>query len=132
MRKFRETHMPKYLIAALSLAVAAAAPAQPAVVAVELSNFSFSPASVQLRAGVPATLQLHNASGGGHNFSAPGFFAAARLDPRSAALVRNGRVEVPADGTVKLALVPAAGRYKLRCTHTLHSAFGMKGFILVR
>jgi plastocyanin len=123
--------MPRFLISALLLCAPVAAYAQPAVVTIELSNFSFAPNSVQLRAGAPTTLHLQNASRGGHNFSAPEFFAAARIDPRSAAIVRNGTVEVPAHGTVNVTLVPAAGSYRLKCTHTLHSTFGMKGKILV-
>jgi plastocyanin len=126
-----ETRMNKYLISALFLGASVAAHAQPAVMTVALSNFSFSPNAIQLRAGVPTTLRLQNASRGGHNFSAPQFFAAAKIDPKSASYVRNGTVEVPGHGTVNINLVPATGRYSLRCTHTLHSAFGMKGSIVV-
>ena len=124
--------MPRNLMFALLLGASAAVQAQPAVVTVRLSNFSFTPNSIQLGAGAPATLILQNASHGGHNFSAPEFFAAARIDPKSAALVRNGTVEVPGGGAVNVSLVPAAGSYRLKCTHTLHSTFGMKGTILVR
>jgi uncharacterized cupredoxin-like copper-binding protein len=121
------------LIGFLLLAAAAAtASAQPAMVPVELSNFKFAPNIVQLRAGAPVTLHLQNDSGGGHSFSAPAFFAAARLDPRSAGLVHNGMVDIPGRGAVNIALVPAAGTYKLKCTHTLHAAFGMTGTIVVR
>lgn len=117
------------LLAALP---APAAAADPVVTPVDLSNFSFAPAALQLRAGVPTLLRLSNSSGGGHNFTAPAFFAAARIDPRSAALVRKGRVEVPRKSTVEVLLTPAAGSYPLRCTHTLHATFGMKGSITVR
>lgn len=123
--------MKKYMISALLLGASVTAHAQSAVMTVALSNFSFSPNAIQLRAGVPTTLRLQNASRGGHNFSAPEFFAAARIDPKSASYVRNGIVEVPGHGTVNVTLVPARGRYKLRCTHTLHSAFGMRGSIVV-
>lgn len=124
--------MHKYLICALLLGASAALPAQGAVVTVQLSNFSFAPNSIELRAGAPTTLHLRNSSHGGHNFSAPQFFAAARIDPRSAAYVRNGAVEVPGGGAVNVTLVPAAGSYRLKCTHTLHSSFGMKGTIVSR
>jgi uncharacterized cupredoxin-like copper-binding protein len=124
--------MHRFLAFGLGLAVSAASTAQPAVVSVQLSNFKFTPPAIELRAGVPALLHLQNASGGGHNFSAPEFFAAARVDARSAALVRNGKVEIPGHGAVDIALVPAAGRYPLKCTHTFHSTFGMNGSILVR
>ena len=124
--------MRKLIGFSLLVAAAAAASAQPAVVPVELSNFKFVPNAIQLRAGTPVTLHLQNAGGGGHSFSAPAFFAAARLDPRSAGLVHDGMVDVPGRGAVNIALVPAAGTYKLKCTHTLHAAFGMTGTIVVR
>ena len=47
--------MNKYLISALLLGASVAAHAQPAVMTVALSNFSFSPNAIQLRAGVPTT-----------------------------------------------------------------------------
>lgn len=106
--------------------------AQPAVATVDLANFSFTPAQLQLRANSPTVLQLRNNSSGGHNFSAPAFFAAARIAPASAALVQGGKVEIPKRSTVRIELVPAAGQYPLKCTHTLHSTFGMKGRIIVR
>jgi plastocyanin len=77
-------------------------------------------------------LQLRNNSSGGHNFTAPAFFAAARLDPSSVGQVHNGKVEIPGRSTVQVRLTPAAGRYPLKCSHTLHAAFGMKGSIIVR
>jgi len=124
--------MHKLLALAVLIGVPAAVHAQPSVVTVQLSNFKYSPAVLQLRSGVPTTLRLQNASGGGHNFTAPEFFAGARIDPKSAAFVHDGRVEVPGRSTVEINLVPAAGTYRLKCTHTLHSTFGMKGTISVR
>jgi uncharacterized cupredoxin-like copper-binding protein len=121
-------------IAAIALltAVPSIGPATTPVVTVEMSNFKFAPTDIQLRAGVPVVLHLTNAAKGGHNFSAPEFFAAAKLDPQSAALVRGGKIEVPSKGSVDIALTPAAGEYSLKCTHTLHSSFGMKGRITVQ
>ena len=124
---------PVRLAAAAALMVAGTAQAATSnTVSVELSNFKFRPAAVQLQAMVPVTLHLVNASGGGHNFTAPKFFEAARIDPRSAALIRNGRVEVPARSSVDVSLTPAAGQYALKCSHTLHPTFGMTGTIVVR
>ncbi len=112
--------------------IAAPSPAAVPVAAVELSNFKFAPNTIQLHAGTPVILHLANVGSGAHNFSAPGFFAAAKLDPQAAALVHDGKVEVRGHSAVDLSLVPAAGQYLLRCTHTLHSSFGMKGTITVR
>ena len=117
---------------ALLSAAASVAQAEVPVTAVELSNFKFAPTTIQLRAGSPVVLHLANVGSGSHNFSAPQFFAAAKLDPQAAALVHNGKVEVRGHSTVDLPLVPAAGQYALKCTHALHSSFGMKGVISVR
>lgn len=126
--------MLKLVASAFLMAIAAvpATSASPAIINVDLANFRFAPAVIQLRAGVPTVLQLRNTAGGGHNFAAPAFFAASRLDARSAALIRKGRVEVPARSTMQIALVPAAGDYRLTCTHTFHGMFGMNGRIIVR
>jgi plastocyanin len=97
-----------------------------------MQNFSFQPRVVQLRAGAPVVLHLTNTAGGGHSFSAPQFFAAAKIAPASQPLVHQGTVDVPKHSAVDIALTPAAGKYPLKCTHTLHAAFGMKGTIAVR
>ena len=120
-----------FLLATL-VAFAPPAAAQPITAAVDLTNFKFTPAQVELKASRPTILQLRNDSSGGHNFSAPEFFAAAHVDPASAGLIRDGKVEVPAHATVRLALTPAAGQYPLKCSHPFHSTFGMKGTIIVR
>ena len=98
---------------------------------VELSNFDFTPREIHLHAGQATTLVLTNIASGGHNFTAREFFAAARVDPADAALVEDGEVEVPARSTRTVHVIPAAGTYKLTCTHTFHTTFGMKGTIVV-
>lgn len=110
------------------LAMPASAQPPAAVVDVQLSSFAFAPATIRLRAGVPVTLRLTNGGRGGHNFSAPEFFAAAQ--PTGAAL-RDGALEVPSRRTVEVRVVPRRGSYRLRCTHMLHTAFGMRGEIIV-
>ena len=98
---------------------------------VELSNFDFAPKELHLHAGQPVALVLANVASGEHDFSAPEFFAAARIEPADAALVSRGEVEVPGKEMRTIHLVPAAGTYKLTCTHTMHAAFGMRGTIVV-
>jgi plastocyanin len=101
------------------------------VITVQLSNFAFDPDEIRLKAGVPVRLRLVNASDGGHNFSAPSFFATTRFPP-SSSLPLNGTVEVPPHQTIEMAVVPQVqGRYPLQCTHFLHSTFGMHGTIEV-
>ena len=107
-----------------------AASSQP--VTVTLSNFDFTPSTIALVHGRAYALTLTNTAGGGHNFAAPAFFAAAKIDPADRARVVNGTVEVAGGQSVTIHLTaPAAGRYKVRCTHTFHTMFGMKGAIVV-
>ena len=98
---------------------------------VELANFDFTPREIRLRAGQPYELVLANVGTGGHDFAAPEFFAAARVRPDDAAMIAQGKVEVPAGATRHVHLIPAAGRYKLVCTHTGHALLGMTGRIIV-
>src|SRR3546814_19953647 len=73
-------------------------------------------------------LHLSNEGSGGHNFSGAKFFAAVRIDAADQALVQKGKVEVPKGGSVDVGFTHVTpGRYKIKCTHFLHSSFGMKG-----
>jgi plastocyanin len=97
---------------------------------IRLSNFAFTPEYVLLKSGEPVQLHLVNESGGGHSFSAPAFFAAASYP--SGVAPRDGKVEIPADGSADITVIPrAAGTYRVECTHFLHSLFGMTGTIVV-
>jgi plastocyanin len=98
---------------------------------VELSNFDFNPKEIRLQAGHSYALVVANLASGGHNFAAKEFFAAARIEPADTALVTDGEIEVPAMSTRTVHLVPAAGSYKLVCTHAGHAFLGMKGKIVV-
>ena len=107
----------------LALPLLGAAPA-PIPVTIALSNYRFDPASIRLQHGQAYVLHLVNRSGGGHSFVAPQFLAAAGA-PR-------GGIEVAGGATVDVPIVaPAPGRYKLKCGHFMHPAFGMKGAIIV-
>ncbi len=119
------------LLIGLSASSAQSAPASSATVDVTLSSFRISPNIIHLRAGVPVVLRFQNSASGGHNFSAMQFFSAARLEAASISRVQRGTVEVPKHGTINVELIPAAGRYPIKCTHTLHAMFGMKGTIIV-
>jgi len=117
----------------LLLAAPATAPAQdtPPVVEVRLSSFDFDPETIRLPAGQPVILRLTNGGRGGHNFDAPQFFAAAAIPGGQGVTIEDGAIEVGSRQTVSIRLTPARGRYRLRCTHTMHSTFGMRGEILV-
>lgn len=119
--------------AALAMLASAPVVAQPATVEVRMSNFKFEPRSIEFRAGQDYTLTLINESSGGHSFAARDFFAASSINAADRALVREGTIEVPGHQrrTIRFRAAPA-GTYKVKCTHTLHGTFGMKGEILVR
>lgn len=117
--------------AALCAPAAALAQGEGAVrtVEVKLSSFDFAPAAIHLKSGEPILLHLVNTGSGGHNFTAPEFFAAAN---GVSGPVRKGTVEVPGHHAVDVRLTPAHGAYHLRCSHTFHSTFGMHGEIDVQ
>lgn len=121
---------------ALSLAALGAQPAaaQPApVVNVQLSNFKFTPKTIVLDHGRAYVLRLYNAASGGHDFTAREFFDAANIAQSDRRWVAEGEVEVPPGQVREIRLTaPAAGRYKLKCTHAFHKTLGMSGTIIVR
>lgn len=101
-------------------------------VEVDLSNFKFSPATLNLRQGQRYRLHLVNRSSGGHDFVSKSFFANASVAPADAAKVKDGEVDLRGGAAVDVTLVPnAAGRYKVHCSHFMHAPLGMTGTILV-
>ena len=100
-------------------------------VEVTLANFSYSPRRIHLRAGQPVVLHLVNSASGGHDFTAGAFFSAASIRPQDRGAVNGGRVELRGHQSRDVALVPRAGTYALKCSHTFHKAFGMTGEIVV-
>lgn len=114
---------------AAALALPASAPAQPAGQVIQVWNFGFAPKPIQLAAGRPVTLTVSNQSGSGHDFTAPEFFAAARI---IAGAAPDGRIDLPKHATVTITLIPAAGSYPVHCSHFMHQTMGMSDTILVR
>jgi plastocyanin len=100
-------------------------------VEVQLSSFEFTPSTLHLHAGRAVVLHLVNTGSGGHDFTAPEFFAAAQIRPEDRRAVGKGSVEVRSRQSVDIALVPKAGNYALKCSHAFHKTFGMAGRIVV-
>jgi len=97
---------------------------------VRLSNFAFDPEHLRLKANAPVRLRLVS-EGGRHDFSAPTFFAASSF-PSGSSAPPDGAISVGSDETVEITVVPhKPGNYPLKCTHFLHSLFGMHGTIEV-
>ena len=122
------------LLAAPLLVIAAPSNAQgPTVIDVHLSNFRFTPSTILLDHGRPYVLRLINDAKGGHDLTAPAFFAAANVAAGDRASVQEGEVEVPPHETRTIHLTaPGTGSYPVKCSHAFHKAFGMKGKIVVR
>lgn len=113
------------------LPAAAAVQSAPPVVEVRLSSFEFTPSTIHLQLGQLQVLRLVGARGS-HNFSAPALFAASRIDPASARAVHGGTVELSEGEVIEIRLTPlTAGTWPVRCTHLLHTAYGMKGEAIV-
>jgi plastocyanin len=117
--------------ALIPLAVAASAQGKMdmPIVAIDLKSYSYSPSPIHLTAGQPVMLQFVNRAGKSHDFTAPAFFASARI---LAGEVQGGEVDVAAGRAKAVKLVPAAGTYKVHCSHPFHKMLGMKSTIIVR
>jgi uncharacterized cupredoxin-like copper-binding protein len=106
--------------------------AQAAESDVSLANYLFMPSAIHLRLGQPYRLHFINTSRSGHSLSSRNFFAAAIVDPADVAKVSNGKVEVESGQTVDVRVeAQKPGVYPFRCSHPLHSAFGMHGSVTV-
>jgi uncharacterized cupredoxin-like copper-binding protein len=101
-------------------------------VEVILASFKYAPRTIRLEAAKPVVLHLVNTSSGGHDFTAPEFFAAATVRHEDRGAIEDGSVEVAQRGSVDIALVPKAGRYPLKCSHSFHKMLGMSGEMIVQ
>ena len=121
------------LVALILAAPAASAPEwrQSREVEVRLSSFDIDPGTMRLKAGEPVRLRLVNTSQSSHSFSAPDFFRAAQVRSRDQRRVTDGSIDVPAGDAREVVLVPAAGRYRARCSNVLHWILGMRSEIIV-
>ena len=120
-------------LVAASIPAAAQAPAGGSDrIEIDLSNFKFTPSLVTLHHGSAYVLHFVNKAGGGHDFVAKSFFAAAEVSPGDRARVANGEIELGGGEAIDIRLVaPAPGRYEAHCSHFMHSTFGMRGEIVV-
>ena len=114
--------------AALTLAFAAPSAAQPAGATIDVQSFRFAPQPIRLAAGRPVTLTFVNRSGSGHDFTAPAFFANARITAGSAP---KGEIELRPHETKTITLIPRAGTYQAHCSHFLHTQMGMSVAVVV-
>jgi plastocyanin len=100
---------------------------------IELSNFKYTPSDLSLRRGTPYRIHFVNNARGGHDFAAKQFFEDSEIAPEDAAKISDGSIKLEGHETADIRLVPKqAGTFRVRCTHFMHSAFGMRGTITVR
>jgi FtsP/CotA-like multicopper oxidase with cupredoxin domain len=116
-------------------ALAGPAPAQEWRMAPEydvlLTSYDIVPETIRLQAGTPVRLRFVNNSNQRLSFFARSLFRNARLRGRDAELVADGVLEVGPLSTETIALVPKAGRYKVRSANFLHRLLGMTGTVVV-
>jgi plastocyanin len=112
----------------LTAGLPVAVQAQPATQVISLANFAYAPQPIHLRANQPVTLTFVNRASGGHDFTAPAFFAASRI---LAGTAPRGEIELRGGETHSIALVPHAGTYAAHSSHVLHKQMGMRTKIVV-
>jgi plastocyanin len=118
------------LLIALAASCSAAA-ADSVRVDVAMVDYRFSPDHLSLDHGVHYRLHLENRGKELHEFTAPTFFAAARLDNPEALNREHTEVVVQPGETKDVFFTPGApGTYDLRCGD--HDWDGMVGGITVR
>ncbi len=120
--------------ALLGVAIAAHAQGPDAsVVNVEMSEFHYAPAEIDLLQGHRYVFHITNTGGVAHDLEAKDFFQTVQLAPEAAAKLSGGRIELAKGETLDVAFVTSKpGVFEMHCTHPLHSVFGMKGKIVVR
>lgn len=96
-----------------------------------LTSYDIKPEVIRLEADRPVRLRFVNDSHERHDFTAPGFFRAARLRGRDREIVRGGSIRVAPLSTRTIALVPRAGRYRVASRDIRQRVLGMHARIIV-
>ena len=116
-----------------ALAVTRAASAQTAeTINIALTDYAFAPAEINLKAGTAYHLHFTNAGTKDHDFTAPELFAASQVAPDDQVKIKRGTVAIDKGQEVDVTITPGAGKYKVSCTHFMHSMMGMHGTIAVQ
>ena len=102
-------------------------------ISISLTDYAFTPGTLDLKAGTTYQLHFVNSGSKDHNFSAPEFFSAAQIAPDDQAKVTKGQVGLGAGQTVDITVTPGgAGTFAVECTHFMHKMMGMHGNIVVQ
>jgi plastocyanin len=102
-------------------------------ITVSMSNYAFTPATLNLKANQPYKLVFTSTVMKDHDFAAPELFAAGTIAPEDMSKVSKGVVEVDDGGTVDVRFMPTRpGTYNFTCDHFMHTMLGMKGTAVVQ
>jgi plastocyanin len=117
-------------LAALAMLLGAAAP-EPVTIGVTMIDYKFEPDHLTLQHDVHYRLHLENHGKDTHEFTAPVFFATAKIDNPGALNRERSEVVVQPGQTKDVFLTPGKpGTYDLRCSD--HDWNGMVGGITVQ
>ena len=92
---------------------------------------AFEPNPLRLEAGRPTRLVFYNNSRAPLSFTAGDFFRNARIRSRDSDLIRRGGMTLAPGETRSIALVPRAGRYRIRSRSWFRRILGMSAEIIV-
>jgi hypothetical protein len=122
-----------FLFALAALAIPASAQEWPRAPEYDvlLTSYDIQPEVIRLAAGEPVRLRFVNNSHQRHDFTAPGFFRAARLRRSDMNVVKGGSIRVGPLSTRTIALVPRAGRYRVASRDIRQRVLGMHARIIV-
>jgi uncharacterized cupredoxin-like copper-binding protein len=106
---------------------------KPTPITITMTSYAFAPSPMNFQHGVVYRLHLVNASGKGHDFSAPEFFNAAMIAPGNKSKIDDGSIDVDGGQSVDVELIPQTpGTYDVQCTHFMHAMLGMTAKAIVR
>jgi len=115
-----------------SLAIAPAAAQTGEAINISLTDYAFTPSSLELKAGTLYRLHFTNTGSKDHDFTAPGFFVASQIAADDQAKVKRGTVAIDKGQEIEVVVTPVAGSYPFTCTHFMHKMMGMHGTITVQ
>jgi plastocyanin len=102
-------------------------------ISITMTNYAFTPGTLNLTAGTTYHLHFINSGSKDHNFSAPEFFAAAQVAPEDQAKVEKGQVALESGQSLDVTVTPGhPGTFAVECTHFMHRMMGMHGSIVVQ
>lgn len=105
----------------------------PVPINISLTNYTFTPGTLNLKVGTTYRMHFSNDGSKGHNFKAPEFFSASQIMPADKGKIEDGIVELEDGQSVDVTVTPnRAGTYAFDCSHFMHSLLGMHGKITVQ